>query len=236
MSIISFFAGGYLLAPVFLGAFKKIVGRKLIFGIEDKERPKQFKGAFFKALTPAFMAIHIGLLLCNNSTIQGMIFLPFFLNFMDPVYLRVLTLTVLLPVVSTISLFLFAGPFFILDAGIVYTNKEQENVKNGMYPTEIQSVGGWYLNILKGFTGISILFDFTSVIIPYMLQVFSLPPLIILTNLSWPLMPFIIAFFMITAIIMQDKTVLARKKYVYKIAEKMGIRGPLEDPLRKNKP
>lgn len=49
--------------------------------------------------------------------------------------------------------------------------------------------------------------------------------------ITWPIMPILIAIFIIPAFIVLDITREHRKKYMLKWAEKFGISGPLEDPL-----
>ena len=53
----------------------------------------------------------------------------------------------------------------------------------------------------------------------------------IINLIAWPLIPFVITLFMIPVNIIQDLTYERRKNYTLKWAEKLGIRGHLEDPL-----
>ena len=68
------------------------------------------------------------------------------------------TLLALLALMTGISMGIFSSVWFLLDAGIVYTNKEK--VKDLAQPTEVRSVGGWYNYLLKGYAGISVILSF----------------------------------------------------------------------------
>ncbi|MCJ7648988.1 MAG: hypothetical protein MUP85_10270, partial [Candidatus Lokiarchaeota archaeon] len=56
----------------------------------------------------------------------------------------------------------------------------------------------------------------------------------IINAITWPLIPFTIAIFMIPVNIIQDLTYERRKVFTLKWAEKFEIRGQLEDPLGTN--
>jgi len=236
ISVIAFLVGGYIMTQIFLFFYKKLFGRRLVYGMQYRSRPERFKGALSKAFVPALLAMHIGLWVSTNQAVQEIIFVLNILIYMDPVFRQVLTLLVSFPIVSAISMFLFAGPYFLLDSCIVHTNKDMDDVKDGLYPTEVQSVGGWYMNVIGGFAGLSILYDFAVIIVPYILKLMGMNPVILVTNITMPLMPLLIAFLMVPAIIVQDVTVKARQKYIYKVAEKMGIKGVLMNPLGEDRP
>jgi len=51
---------------------------------------------------------------------------------------------------------------------------------------------------------------------------------------TWPFIPFLIASFMVPTFIIQDITYERRKRFTLKWAEKLGINGPLENPLGEN--
>lgn len=50
---------------------------------------------------------------------------------------------------------MFAGAWTLYEAGIGYSNKEK--VKDKGVFIETRSVGGWYLQFLKGYAGIGVL-------------------------------------------------------------------------------
>ncbi len=86
-------------------------------------------------------------------------------------------------------------------------------------PPEVRSVGGWYLYLLKGYAGISVIFSFYTIVSEYITVesgniggiIFFLP------------LPIIIALFMLPAVILFDMTFEHRKKYILNFATKYGI-------------
>lgn len=232
VSIITFYGGGYLLTPLFLYIHKKILGKKLVYGIQEKPQAKKFRGTYFKALGPALMTIHLGLLISNNIDVQELIFTPSILSYMQTSPTgKILTLMYSFPFMAAISIFLFAAAYFIIDSGIICSTKEKDDVKNGIVPTEVNSVGGYFLDVITGFAGISVIFDFISNIVPYISDLIGGNAFVFLTNTIWIVMPFFIALLLIPVYIVQDATLVKRRKFVYKFAAKLGIQGPLEDPL-----
>jgi hypothetical protein len=233
ISIIAFIIGGYLFTPLFLFLHKKVLGRNLIYGIREMQRPKDFKGAFMNSLFPALLAFNIGILLSDESILHDLLFVDTFnagfaIN-------QILTLVILFPLVSGIGIGIFSATYFLLDSGIEYTNKDQKKVLRGSFPTEVRSIGGFYLYYLKGYAGISViislfklLYSFFSVIEGGNLAIYMI------NIILWPLIPFCITLFMVPVSIIQDFTYERRKKFTLKWAEKLNIRGQLEDPLGTN--
>jgi len=236
LSILAYFLGGYLFTPLLILLHKKIIGRNLIYGIEERERPKEFKGAFLKSVFPALMAFNIAILLSDETVIHNFIFTSSFQSEVAPAILQILTITILLPLVSAIGIAVFSATFFLIDSGIEYSNKEQKKVIDGSYPIEVRSIGTYYLYFLKGYAGISVIISIVQLLSEYLTSIDDVGSIIYITNLlAWPLMPFVIALFMVPAVIIQDATYNARNQFVRKWAEKFGISGRLEDPLGRNK-
>jgi hypothetical protein len=150
--IIAFIMGGYLFTPLFMFIHKKVLGRNLIYGIREMQRPKTFKGAFTNSLFPAFLAFNIGILLSNESVLHDLLFVDMF-NPGSAIY-QILTLLILFPLVSGVGIGVFSAAYFLLESGIEYTNKERKKVRRGSFPTEVRSLGGFYLYYLKGYAGI----------------------------------------------------------------------------------
>jgi hypothetical protein len=230
ISIIAFIIGGYLLTPLFMFIHKKVLGRKLIYGIREMQRPKDFKGAFMNSLFPALLAFNIGILLSDESILHDLLFIDTF-NPGSAIF-QILTLLFLFPLVSGIGIGVFSAAYFLLESGIEYTNKEQKNVRRGSFPTEVRSIGGFYLYYLKGYAGISVIISLVKLLISFFFAIEGENFAIYLINiLLWPFIPFCISFFMTPICIFQDFTYERRKKYTLKWAEKFNIRGQIEDPL-----
>jgi len=211
-AIIGGFLGGYLLGPLFLYLHKVSSGRKIVYGIEIREKPEKFNSTF-KTLFPAFFSVNLALMLVINEDIVN--------NF---IYIEkaggegvLITIGILLSITVGISMFLFSSVWFLIDAGIVYSNAEKVKNKRGL--VEIRSVGGWYLYFLQGFAGIGLAFSFYIFIITMiqkgLLKGPELPLFLIL--------PLIITILSIPAVILLDITIEKRKKYILKWAKKFGI-------------
>ena len=75
-SIIGAFGGifiGYILGPLFLYFHKKIIGRKMEYGIIDKPQPNKFN-SYFKGFFPALMAIEFGFVVALNPIILDILY------------------------------------------------------------------------------------------------------------------------------------------------------------------
>jgi hypothetical protein len=218
ISIISIVFGllmGYVLGPVFLYIQKKFIGRKMVYAIVDKPHDKPFKRAIFKAFFPALLTLNISLILINNESIRFLV-----TGSIDPDITYLYTaLIALFYIAAGIALGLFSPIWFLLDSGIVFMKKEDIGIN-----PEILNIGRGYSNILKGYAGISVLLTFYLFIIEVASQpgVFN-QPVDFISLVGVPLFPFVIAFYIIPAIIIIDATIERRKKYILKIASKMGI-------------
>ena len=234
LSIIAFIIGGDVLTPFLLYIHKKVLGRKLIYGIQERKRPEKFKGAFIKSLFPAMLAFNIGILLMDETWIHDLIFHISF-QVADVIYKEILTLTLLFPIICAIGICAFSAAFFLIDAGIEYTNKGKRKVKRGSFPIDVRSVGGYYLYYLKGYAGISVILSIIDLIIRYFGALSGAGVVFQIINIiTWPFMPFILALFMVPVFIIQDISHDRWQKYTLKWADKMDIMGELEDPLGKD--
>ena len=204
--------GGYLLSPIFLYIHKQIIGRKMAYGIEIREKSEKFNSTF-KAIFPALASINLALMLVINEDVVN--------NF---VYLEkaggegvIMTLGMLLSITVGISMFLFSSVWFLIDAGIVYSNAEKVKYKRDL--VEIRSVGGWYLYFLQGFAGIGLAFSFYVFVITMIQKGFFKGPELPL----FLILPLLITILSIPAIILLDITVENRIRYILKWAKKFGI-------------
>ncbi|MBN1215442.1 MAG: hypothetical protein JXA99_08350 [Candidatus Lokiarchaeota archaeon] len=226
--IIGAYIGGYAIGPVFLFLHKKIIGRKMIYGFQNKEQSDQFKGYYIKALFPALLAVHFCLLFSANVDIQELV--VYHEN--SSAVTQMMTFSVLLPIFLGIGLGIFAPTWFLLDGSIIYTNKKK--VEKLSDPIEIRSVGGWYIYLLKGYAGISVFityYDFFSRLITEV----DINASSLMLILLWPIMPLFLAYLMISVIIILDKTFDKRRKYIRKWANKFGITEPLDFDLDREK-
>lgn len=221
--IIGAIIGGYLLGPLFLIAQKKTIGRGMIYGIQDKKKSEVFKGVFYKALFPALLAVNLTLMISSSPAVQALsissIGSEILIN-------QMLTISALLPLLSGIALGIFSPIWFLEDAGIVYTNKEK--VKDKSTPTELRSVGGWYMYLIKGYAGISVFINFYLFFVDLAAIMGEGGPMMFMFFIFWPIMPLLIALMMGIGIVALDITFEKRREFMRKVAKKMGISEPLK--------
>jgi len=226
-SIIGALIFGYILGPLFLLAHKKIIGRKMIYGIQERPEPKIFKKYFLMSLFPSLMAINFALIYCFDPSIQRIVVL----NPQDKMA-AMFTFIGLLAIMTGIAFGAFSPVWFLLDSGIVYTNKEK--VKDTAHPIEVRSVGGWYIYLLKGYAGISVILSFYTFFIS-IYAIIGPSNLFVGMNIMFliffPIMPLFVAILTIPALVLLDITRSNRKKFILKFASKLGIKEPLKDPF-----
>jgi len=206
---------GFLLTPLFLIVHKKIIGRKMIYGIQERPEPEKFKGTF-KAFFPALMALNFAMIFVFNPTVMDFLSIT-----TDPGFTWVIvSLFMLLIVTFGIAMVLFSPAWFLLDAGIVYTNKEK--VRNKTNPIIMRSVGGWYMGFMKGYAGISVIITFYSFAVELLNQItpeqyhFSIPMFLLL-------LPLLLSLWAVPAVLLFELTREKRRKFVWKWANKLDI-------------
>ena len=172
ISIICGYSMGYILAPLFVQVHKKILGRKMIYGIENRPETEKFKGYILKALWPALLSINLAITL-SKYTIFQQLFTSTPVSEGDSGSWEWATFIALLPLTTGISLTLFSPVLHLSDAGIIYHNKEK--IKDLRDSTEVRNVGLWYNNILKGYAGISVIiayFEFIQRSIEFKISIY----------------------------------------------------------------
>jgi hypothetical protein len=128
-----------------------------------------------------------------------------------------------------ISIALFSCVWFLFDAGIVYSNKNEVE-KLGL-PIETRSVGGWYLYFLKGYAGISVIFAYYNTISTFFDELTAsggnefafMWNFVILLPL-----PILLTIAAIPAIVILDVIKTSRINYVRKWANRLGINNFVE--------
>ncbi len=221
---------GYLFGPLYLWFHKKLIGRKMLYGIRIKPNSEKLKGVFIKLFFPSLMVMNFSFLLHNNPLLIDIIVIP---NLSDQLT-RIFVITWLFPWASIFALGLFSGAYFLNDSGIIYSNKNK--VREDPRPIELRSVGNWYIQFLKGYAGIAVLLNLYELISGFIYLLGDPSILIagIIFFIFWPFMPFFIASLMIPAVIALDLTFEKRKIYMLKYAEKKGIIEMINDPLDLN--
>lgn len=215
-SIIGLLIGGYIFAPLFLYIHRKIFGKRVEYGIYEKNF-KEFK-FFTEGIFASLMAINLSLLFT----------IPFFISlsvgsdpssFIDDLntFLGLLMFTV------GLASILFSTTWFLMDSGILYSNLKKSD--DTSKPVEIRSVGKWYGQFLKGYAGISVLlsyYEFMELFIPQLANDLSIPLFVMLLIVFIPF-PIVIVIPLIPALIVSDRLKEHRIRFIREKARKMGI-------------
>ncbi len=225
MSLAGLIIGTYVLSPLFLLIHMKILGREMVYGIEEKlgstELDKIWSGIF-----PALMAITFALMLVFNKTVVTTLASLSNSTPRHEVDAIMNTFIMLLIFTVFISCILFGSIWALMDAKLVYSNIEK--VKNSDKPTEQKSVGGYFQILLKGYAGIGAIiayFQFAVQIMEILTTDGSgeFNPLLLVPWAFYLIFPILITILIIIGIIFLDMTSNTTKKYVHKWANKFGI-------------
>lgn len=225
-AIVGAFIGGYVLVPIFLFFHKKVIGRNLIYGIQVKTAPTKLKNTF-RAFFPTLMALNLAFFLKGNENLVESILYPEYYSQITYNQVGVYwgAIMVFLMFTQGIAFLLFSPAWFLLDAGITYTNKKK--VEGTDHPTEVHSVGGFFINFLKGYAGIGVVFtyyQFISEIFALWSLELSQGDIGLMVSLSiYIIMIPLLALFLTIAIILLEVTKRRRIKFVKKVARKFGI-------------
>ncbi len=216
---------GYILAPLLLLIYKKIIGRNLLFGIQDSPTPKKFTGVF-KGIFPALMSTSISLSLIFRPEFMSN---PLLSDFYKETNGIILLFFILCTFSISITTALFSAAWFIIDSGIITANKKKA-INRGI-PIEVKSAGGWYLTFLKGYAGIGALIGlytfFGQIVQNYGSKIhFSIPLIFI------PL-PILLSLWILPAFILLDKTFESRKNFILRFGKTIGIKNEIEVKIEK---
>lgn len=215
---------GYILAPLYLYVHKRFIGRRMIYGIKLRDKPSKSKG-ILTSLFPALMTANFAIMLTpylEHIVLYASVFQdrPGQATFLAFVTIAIFTIG---PAFG-----LFAGVWFLDDAGIGYTNREK--VKETGEFVEYRSLGKWYMQFLKGYAGIGVIFTFSYILMDFFIDVGNnadLGQFLILFLIVIPV-PIYATFAGIPTIIIIDLLREKRVKYVINRANKLGITEELQ--------
>ncbi len=140
---------GYILSPLFLFIHKKTIGFTMDYGIQENLKSQKFK-SMYKGIFPALLAINFSLMFALDNNIADEVVY----NIGDisnmPSTVNIIAFLIILSITIIIAMGLFSPVWFLNDAGIVYSNQEKVRKKQLEKPIIGRSVGGWYMNLMKG--------------------------------------------------------------------------------------
>jgi len=202
---------GYIFSITFLMIHKSLYRNKLSYGINTRPRPETFKKTL-RGIFPTLLALNIALIL--SETIQQR-------------QSSIFSATIILLLFTFgPSMGIFAGIWFLDDAGIGYTNKLK--VKDTDDFLEYRSVGSWFMPLLKGYAGISVMFEIFQLF--YLFPRFQGNAGIVLIFLIF-FLPIFLPFATIPTILVLDNIRDKRNEFILKQARKQGITEPLDYSL-----
>lgn len=228
--IIGVLLGGYILSPIIMVLHKFLYRSKKFYGIQYESEDKKFnllKSGFY----PVLMAVNLSFIFLTpeiiSSILEADVITEIAITLRIPVFIRVLSQTILLIFTFGASTVLFSPVWLLRDSGIVFTTKDK--VENSNETLLIKSIGEWFQTLLKGYAGIGVLFTYIFVIYDFVIlfianlgypgNLLNIPSLIL-----WLGLPFYLIFSMIPAVIVHDGLRKRRLSYVRKIANRIGIR------------
>jgi len=208
---------GCLFAPIFLMVHKKTVGRKFSYSIQERPSSEKFKH-FLRGLFPSLMAINFGLMLSNNTQLVELILTKEALETSEAAII-VLFVLFLMGWTLGAAFGLFSSVWFLIEAGIVFDNKEK--VKDSEFPVEVRSVGGWYSYLLKGYAGISVILSLYQITSEEILMAGETGNIALLLTLIF--FPLFIVILVLPSVVVFDIFQGPRNKYIRRFAHKIGI-------------
>lgn len=227
--IIGALLGGYVLSPIILFLHKAIYRSKRFYGIQyefEEKKPSLLKSGFY----PVLLAVNLSFIFLTPEIISAIletdVILEIAITLRIPVFIRILSQTILLIITFGASIILFSPVWLLKDSGIVFTTKEKLESSNE--PILIKSLGEWFQTLLKGYAGIGVVFTYIFVIYDFSLlfianlgfpgNMLNIPSLFL-----WLGLPFYLIFSIIPAVIVHDALRKHRVNYVRKVANKIGI-------------
>ena len=218
--------GGYFLAPVFLFIHKNILGSKMRYGIQNRPQPQTFK-KMMRGYYPALLAINISsILLFSAPWILDIILNKELMELGGLVHTQIYVPGFLVLLMFTVGLgtLVFSPTWFLIDAGIVYSNEER--VAGTDQPVEGRAVGGRFTDFLRGYAGIGVIFSYIQFLSIYISQQIIPPnPVDVAVFLMFFFgLPIFLLIAVIPSLIILDITKEHRIRFVRNFAKKMGIK------------
>lgn len=212
------FCMGYVLSPLMLFFHKKIVGRKYKFGFYKQAESKGYKRIFFKGIFPVLMAMNLAVGFSENLNVRAFMVIS---TPVEGISAGMNTFLYLIPLMLFLSMILFSSAWFLDDVSIIYTNSEIINMGGTI---EVKSVSGYFMNILKGYTGITTIIVLGQLLIEF--TIYSISKNFyghLMLILTYPLIPFGVSFIISPIFKLLEATRNKRKNYLLKRSKKLGI-------------
>lgn len=224
-SISGALVGGYLFTPLFLYFHMKIFKNRYQYGINLKPDYGKFK-FIAQGLFVSLMAINFSLLLLNPDTVRFTTgnFGASIEDLNPDQY--IIAFVIILIFTFAFTNLLFSPTWFLMDSGILYSNKMKLNETNK--PLEIRSIGRWYEQFLRGYAGVSVLLSYVEFITIFFIAADNNLPLFIIELIMFIPFPLILIIPTIPALIILNIIKEKRSNYILRKARKLGIIDTME--------
>jgi hypothetical protein len=217
--------GGYLLAPVYL-LFHKTAYRKMRYGIQETPPPKTFKNAFL-GYYPTLLAYNIGsILVISSPSILRRVLSPYMISEI-PLTLQYISGNFILMMFTIgIGMLVFSPGWFLIDAGIVYSTRD--HVEGTGRPVEGRTVGGWFNDYLKGYSGFGVAFSYLQIVFMFYNRIGGPFRTNIANLVGWFGLPFYVMLTLIPGLILLDMIREHRVRFIRNMAARLGVTAVVE--------
>lgn len=229
-SVIGVLIGGYCITPMILFFHKKILGRKMHYGVQndsDFDKPKLFSRAFF----PVLLAINLSSMFLTPTVITFILESDLVNEIGNiskiPVLTRFLAEIMLLTIMFGTAALLFSPVWFLKDSGIIYSNKEKLIESDETFV--LKSIGDWFQTMLRSYAGIGAIITYIVIIYGFLADFSNNLAdknniVNILSLILWLGLPFYLAISLIPSLILNDVIKSHRINYMRKVGTKIGIK------------
>lgn len=182
----------------------------------------------FQGYYPSLLAFNIGsMVLFSAPGLLGQILSPYMITEVPLTMQYVAGNLVLMMFTIGLSMLVFSPGWFLIDAGIVYSTRE--HVWGTGRPVEGRTVGGWFNDYIKGYSGFGVAFSYLQILFVYYNNLISGGHTIdIVDIIGWFGLPVYVILTVIPSLILLDLTKEHRILYIRRVAAKMGITNVVE--------
>lgn len=233
MALIGGIIGTYI-APLLILIHKFVFGKKVSYGFEEIKKPDKFK-SIFKGFFPSLMAINFAILISDIQFIQDLLLSDSITGGFGPGFLQIITFLLCVSITLIPSFAIFSGLWTLSDAGIVFSNKKQIEIKGKAIPHTVQSLGNWIKYLLKGYAGIAVIFAYYELVFLFLVNIWSSTSQIYLLIVNFYLFLgyiLILPIVTIPVVIILDIMMDWRTKFIKKFANKVGIKEKVDVDFR----
>ncbi|MCP4763786.1 MAG: hypothetical protein GY870_18590 [archaeon] len=161
--ILSIYVGVYFLIPLICSAHIKMKKKKGQYFKNVELQKKNFTDYFNKIRYPILLTINFGLIFSAIPFVHDVILTPEMVSGSEFVFNQIQVITFLFPLLSFLGVLFFIPHYILKDTGIYYSKTIQKDNITIISNTAPMTDG--YSKIIKGYTGISVLINFVSLII-----------------------------------------------------------------------